>query len=241
MYKLRSPFAFPPEQTDFLTYLQGEHFYHARRLAIVTAEALRHGPHALADSWILTIVYDCCRVMLYYVTQLLDPTAQRTRVLMSETIPLVQSNIKALKTMKSMYSVAELLSNAAEKMLVKVGVGSGTTPLGQNIIPAEPYPNEDTEANEHSALGTPVQSAPDYVLNPLSIYRMARRTIPEKHAPERQPNATSPPVSTTNRNTLQRRATLQHIPYETNDVPMPADVNSYGKSPVQIEMKRRCS
>ena len=48
--------------------------------------------------------------------------------------------------------------------------------------------------------GTPSQCAPDYVLHPLSIYRMARKTIPEKHAPEKIPSPatsiTSPAAST---------------------------------------------
>ena len=79
-----------------------------------------------------------------------------------------------------MYSIAELLSDAAERMLEKVVLWPKTTPSGQNIIPDEPYPSNETE-DERSDPGTPVQSAPDYVLNPLSIYRMARKAIPEKH------------------------------------------------------------
>jgi hypothetical protein len=37
-----------------------------------------------------------------------------------------------------------------------------------------------------SAPGTPIQSTPEYVLNALSIYRLARKAVPEreKHAPE---------------------------------------------------------
>lgn len=44
---------------------------------------------------------------------------------------------------------------------------------------------------------SPVQETPEYVLNPLAIYRLARRTVPEKHAestlsPVSAPNTTSP-------------------------------------------------
>lgn len=42
-----------------------------------------------------------------------------------------------------------------------------------------------TLSGSESLPGTPVQSAPDYVLNPLSIFRMARKSIPERHAPEK--------------------------------------------------------
>jgi hypothetical protein len=40
--------------------------------------------------------------------------------------------------------------------------------------------------------GSPVQSAPDYVLNPLTIFRMARKSIPERHAPERASTMSAP-------------------------------------------------
>ena len=92
LYKLRSAFSFPPERTDFLKYLQSELFAHARNVAMITAEAVRHGPHALADPWIPTIAYDSCRQLLYYLTQLIDPFADRSKMLLSETIPLLQSN-----------------------------------------------------------------------------------------------------------------------------------------------------
>jgi hypothetical protein len=46
------------------------------------------------------------------------------------------------------------------------------------------FPRVLTFYKSHSPLGTPAQSAPDYVLNPLTIFRMARKSIPERHAPE---------------------------------------------------------
>ena len=226
LYKLRHTFNFPPQQTGFLTHLQTELFVHAHSLASITAEGSRHGAHALADSWIPTITYDGCRVMLFYLTQILDPFAQRTKSLIIETRPLVQANIKALRYMQSMYAVAELLANAAEKMLEKVNIGPEATSSGQSIVPDQPYPENEGDLIERSAPGTPVQSAPDYVLNPLSIYRMARKAIPEKHAPEKQPNAASP-TSNASHGTLQRRATLQHVPLDsgaiTNEYNMPVD------------------
>ena len=225
LYKLRHTFNFPPQQTGFLTHLQYELFVHARNLASITAEASRHGSHALADSWIPTIAYDGCRVMLFYLTQVLDPFAAQTKALLSEVKPLVQTNIKALRYMQSMYSVAELLANAAERMLEKVSSGPEATPSGQSVVPDQPYPENEGDTNETSAPGTPVQSAPDYVLNPLSIYRMARKGIPEKHAPEKQPNASSPTTSSASQSTLQRRAITQHVPVDsiatTNEYPIP--------------------
>lgn len=229
LYKLRNAFTFPPEQSAYVAWLQDELFIHARRIGIIAAEALRHGPHALADSWATTVVYDCSRVMLFYLTQILDPTTERNKALMEETIPLIRSNVKALKKMQSMYAVAELLANAAEKMLEKIGIVPDAALVGQSIIPDEPYPANENDENERSQPGTPVQSAPDYVLNPLSIYRMARKGISEKHAPEKQRNAISTASTSPRRGSLQRRATLQHIPFEGNSMaPMPLAANSYG-------------
>lgn len=37
-----------------------------------------------------------------------------------------------------------------------------------------------------------MQSTPDYVLNPLSIFRMARKSIPERHAPESAGSSSAP-------------------------------------------------
>ena len=85
---------------------------------------------------------------------------------MLETLPLVRSNVKVLRSMQSMYTVAELLGKAAEKMLEKVEVGSEAISSNQSIIPLEPYATEG-DSDTRSAPGTPVQSAPDYVLNPL--------------------------------------------------------------------------
>lgn len=193
LYKLRSAFTFPPEQSGFLTHLQKSLFAHAKAHSMIIGEALRHGPHALADQWIPTIAYDGCRIMLYHITQLIDPTLESSKEVILETVPLVQSNVEALRALQSMYAVAELLHAAAEKMLERVtSLGTHTRSGGRSIIPDEPYPEDESQPQETSRPGTPAQTAPDYVLNPLSIYRMARKAISEKHEPEKQPHASSP-------------------------------------------------
>lgn len=230
LYKLRNAFVYPPEQADFQHHLQDELFGHARKVGIIAAEAFRNGPHALADSWAPTVVYECCRVMLFYLTQLIDPAAENSQVLLAETIPLIRTNVKALKMMKSMYAVADLLTTASEKLLGKVGFGTDASQSGQSNGADEPYELGESDDEEHSVEGTPVQSAPDYVLAPLSIYRMARKGIPEKHAPERQRNPI--PGTAPGRLNLQRRSTLQHVPtYDGDQVQSgSAGGGSYGKT-----------
>lgn len=89
---------------------------------MLAEEALRHGLHGLADSWIPTIVYDSCRIMLYFATQLHEPSSSHGRSLINEVVPLVRSNMEALKKMRSLHSVSELLFNAAERMLNRLGL-----------------------------------------------------------------------------------------------------------------------
>ncbi|KAI7234790.1 hypothetical protein KC330_g4622 [Hortaea werneckii] len=184
LYKLRSAFSFPPEQAAYLRHLQSELFQQAKAIAMLAEEALRHGLHGLADSWIPTIVYDSCRIMLYFATQLHDTSSSHGRSLINEVIPLVRSNMEALKKMRSLHSVSELLLNAAERMLNRLGLQN----RGQNVVLDQPYLDQDQDEEQRTAPGTPVQSTPEYVLNPLSIYRMARKSIPEKYAPEKIPS-----------------------------------------------------
>ncbi|CAK1365987.1 putative transcriptional regulatory protein [Cercospora beticola] len=193
LYKLRASFTYGPEQQDFHRHLQNTLFGHARSLATIMAEALRHGPHAIADSWLPTILYDSCKIMLFYLTQIIDPKLESSKALLAETIPHVQNNVRALKIMRSMYAAAMPLSKAAETMVEKIGIELDSESRNPDFIQEDPYANNDAEEQEPpaSAPGSPAQSAPDYILNPLSIYRLARKSIPEKHAPERQPAPTS--------------------------------------------------
>ncbi|KAK4862365.1 hypothetical protein LT330_010766 [Penicillium expansum] len=183
LYKLRAAFDFPPEQGDFLRHLQQVLFDAARALATIIGQAAGHGPRMLADSWLPTIAYDSCRIMVYHLTQILDPRSDNAKALALATIPLLRSNINALKLMGSLNAIASSLSSAAETMLDRSGIESEL--VSQNIIPDDPYQSTEEEDTSDNLRETPVQSAPDYVLNPLTIYRMARKSIPERHAPER--------------------------------------------------------
>jgi hypothetical protein len=204
LYKLRAAFQFPPEQKDFLKHLQWTLFGHAKSLATIMTETASHGAHMLADSWLPTILYDSCRILLYHLTQIIDPTSADSKALMLETVPFLRQTVRGLQTMRSLYTVADPLHKTAETMLKKAGLGVGSEPvlLRDDIIPDDPYPTEHPNANQMAvdhtdadAQGTLTQSAPDYVLNPLSIYRLARRAIPEKHAPDRATGTSSNPAT----------------------------------------------
>ncbi|KAJ5040214.1 hypothetical protein NUH16_010016 [Penicillium rubens] len=109
LYKLRAAFDFPPEQADFLQHLQQVLFDAARALATIIGQAALHGPQTLADSWLPTIAYDSCRIMVYHLTQILDPRSENAKALALATIPLLHSNINALKSMGSLNAIASTL------------------------------------------------------------------------------------------------------------------------------------
>ncbi|KAJ5894998.1 hypothetical protein N7495_006689 [Penicillium taxi] len=193
LYKLRSAFEFPPEQQVFLRHLQKILFDAARTIANIVGETARHGTRMLADSWLPTITYDSSRIIVYHLTQILDPSLEESKILMMQSVPHLRSNIKCLKSMGCLYVIANSLASAAETMFERSGIGSEV--IARNSIPDDPYePIEEDETNE-SLPGTPVQSAPDYVLNPLSIFRLARKSVPERHAPEKATTSSSGPNS----------------------------------------------
>jgi hypothetical protein len=107
LYKLRSAFRFPPEQSHFQRHLQWSLFKSARTLAAIIAEAERHGSHMIGDTWLPTIAYDSNRIMLYYLTQLVDPGGESTKDLVVKTIPYLQSNLQALRTMRATNVIAD--------------------------------------------------------------------------------------------------------------------------------------
>lgn len=107
LYKLRSPFHFPPEMSNFQRHLQFALFKEGRTLAAILAEAERHGPRMLADTWLPTIAYDSNRIMLFYLTQVTDTLGVSKKDLVVSTIPYLQSNLKALKTMRATNAVAD--------------------------------------------------------------------------------------------------------------------------------------
>ncbi|KAH6974701.1 fungal-specific transcription factor domain-containing protein [Ilyonectria destructans] len=176
LFKLRSAFHFPPEISDFQRHLQYALFKKARTLGAIIAEAEQHSPRIIGDPWFPTIAYESNRVILFYLTQVTDPIAVNKQDLVLSSIAYLQSNLKAL---------AEGLSRGAESILQKLGVDPNHILPLPNIILDDPYlafPNRDTEAPQRAA---------DSDLHPLSIFRMARKEIPEGHVPV-EPSTANP-------------------------------------------------
>ncbi|KAL1866975.1 hypothetical protein VTK73DRAFT_4444 [Phialemonium thermophilum] len=191
LFKLHNAFVFPPDQADFLDHLQLECLRHAQNMAVILAETARRGGRFLADSLLPSFAYNGSRVMLYYVARLLDPGRPHARSLMEETIRLVQSNNEVLRTMSAMIPLADPLYITAERWLRKVRTSFTRADATAHIGPRDPSDVNETEWSE-SRPGSPIQPTPDHILNPLSLYRLARKAVSETHSAA-VPWSASPP------------------------------------------------
>ena len=181
LYKIRTKIHYPPERLEFLASVQSTSFCHAGEIAKILQTATRHGIKTLADSWLSVVAHDTNRLMVYYLTKVIDPTATENRKAVSETLPLITSNLDVLRLMSSLFSMSKALDEASAHMVRQSGLGAN---MSVNIATADG--NATQTIDGLSAPGTPIQSTPEYVLNPLAIYRLARKAVPEKekHAPE---------------------------------------------------------
>lgn len=173
LYRLRPPW----ECTDdFAARLQDTIFLHAQNCSTVLADASRHGIKTLADTWLPSIAFDGNRLMLYYITQILGLGTEKGQMALAECMPYCRSNLELLRSMQSMSAMAESLYPTAEEMLNKA---SSVQARAKDFIPLD----GKTRTRET----TPDQHGPDYVLQPTSVYRMARDSIAtqEKHASEK--------------------------------------------------------
>lgn len=125
LFKLRSAIEFPPEQSEYLEKMRSDLYKAAKSLAAIIAEAERHGPHNLSDTWLPTVTYDSSRIMLYYLTQLIDPREQNSKDLVVQTIPYLQSNIRALRAMESLNAVSGRLVGVPQGELKLLLISQG--------------------------------------------------------------------------------------------------------------------
>lgn len=107
LFKIRKPIQFPQIHQSIRDHCQDACFEHARNVAITIAEALKHGAKMLSDTWMCIIAHDSTKVMLYYLTELVDVGIEDGQMLFKETVALVRKNLSALKAMVPMFATAE--------------------------------------------------------------------------------------------------------------------------------------
>lgn len=195
LYRIAMPRLYrlsPPWQCadDFRARLQETIFIYAQRCSTVLADASRHGIKTLADTWLPSIAFDGNRLMLYYITQIVGLKNEKGQRILTECMPYCRSNLQLLGSMRSMSAMAESLYPRAEEMLKKVST------IQAALMATSDNNRSDSgsgNATRNELIGrqtreaTPDGNGPDYVLQPTSVYKMARDSIPiqEKHASEK--------------------------------------------------------
>ncbi|KAH9209569.1 fungal-specific transcription factor domain-containing protein [Leptodontidium sp. 2 PMI_412] len=107
LFKIRAPVYFPHEQQDFLQHLQYCCFIHAREIATIIKLTAAHGTRMLADTWIVVVAHESLKVMLYYLTNVVDSTKYDKQAILDEIMPLLQSNVRILKLIAPMFATAK--------------------------------------------------------------------------------------------------------------------------------------
>jgi hypothetical protein len=154
LYKNQDPFAFPPQQHDFVVHLQSVCFDHAQRMSVLVSTILQHGVKHFADSILPSFVYNSSRIMLYYIARILDLSKPDAGAIINRTVELVQQNNKALREMTLMYPLAETLCVTTERWLEQVRTSMARGHATTYIAPQDPSENEVRQV-----VGAPIAGA----------------------------------------------------------------------------------
>ncbi|KAI1881358.1 hypothetical protein JX265_000184 [Neoarthrinium moseri] len=193
------------ERLGFQERVQDCCFEHATATAIIFEEALRHNFEVFADTWLPIIAHDATRVIVHYATRKLGTSRDRQVMTRPHAISCMQANISALKRMVPIFQLGKPLYAAASNMVREGG-------FDINELADEHLARTNITQDNDSpvTLEPPPQFTPDYILNPLAIYRMARRDIDdqEKYAPERIP----PTAATQSTDSLSQQPETPPVP-----------------------------
>ncbi|OAA38365.1 Transcription factor [Metarhizium rileyi] len=175
LFKLPTPFTFPPEHQEFLQTARANAYHHAQQIADILAEAAEHGSRLLSDSLLPFFVYDSSRVMLYYVARLLDPNRPDAEAKLRDAVKAVESNNKILGMMSTLFPIAQSLSVTIQRWLSKVQQTVARDHLLSSLEADDDLESHHT-AMQHRPSNTSVKQAKteDYVPPPLSAHSVAR-------------------------------------------------------------------
>ncbi|KAL1902396.1 hypothetical protein Sste5346_001376 [Sporothrix stenoceras] len=217
LFSLRHAFRFPPEQSAFRHHLQTHSFQHACRMASVLSQTAAHGARHLADSMTPMFAYNSSRVMLYYLVRLHDPSRPDTQATVADTIRHVQSNNRVLQLASAMMPLSEPLLTTARHWLQKLQSGLDRqgvlrqSDADETVIPGMADDPASASAAIRSRQRQPTShpdnggdggdpdtdsadsstDTPDNVLHPLSLFRLARKTLNDKAYTEPSSRASS--------------------------------------------------
>lgn len=112
------------EQASFLTRIQDQCFEHCMALCALYDEALKHGPEALADTWLSIVAFDSAKIIIQYISTGLGTSKDKGETLRTHAIAAVHSNIRALESMVPLHFLARSLVSSPSvlnDMVVELG------------------------------------------------------------------------------------------------------------------------
>ncbi|UNI18320.1 hypothetical protein JDV02_004594 [Purpureocillium takamizusanense] len=169
LFRIRAPIAFPAEQHEFVQQVQDACFDHCMAVSSVLQEALHHGTEAFADTWLCVVAHDVSRVQIHYAKNHLGSGTRHDHYgFASEVNAALSVNFEALHRMTPLLALAKPLHTAALALAKSAGF---------ELSMADPEARFNASGNAPSRPGSPCPLTPEYVLNPLAIYRMARKEI----------------------------------------------------------------
>ncbi|KAL3962913.1 hypothetical protein ACCO45_004436 [Purpureocillium lilacinum] len=171
LFRIRAPIVFPAEQHEFVQSVQDACFDHCMAVSSVLQEALHHGTEAFADTWLCVVAHDVSRVQIHYAKNRLGSSARHDHYgFASEVNAALSVNFEALHRMIPLLALAKPLHTAALALAKSAGF---------ELPSADPETRLNASGKAPSRPGSPCPLTPEYVLNPLAIYRMARKDIRE--------------------------------------------------------------
>ncbi|KIW39257.1 hypothetical protein, variant [Exophiala oligosperma] len=202
LYRLQIRWQYPREFQD---HLQTTMFQRAQDCASILRDALNHGTKILADTWLPSVAFDSNRVMLHYVTRILGLQTEQGKAVLKEIMPHVNSNLDCLEAMQSITSMAGPFYQAARKMLIESDLGSLS--FSRHIVPDQVDDDSDS-ASKSSREGSSNHNTFDTVLQPTSIFRLARGTGAETATGALRNETLGPPRSSASAATSQQASDL---------------------------------
>ncbi|KAK2590458.1 hypothetical protein QQS21_011859 [Conoideocrella luteorostrata] len=175
LFRIRVPFQFSPDKKDFVEGVQNVCFDSCIAVTNLFREALHHGQEMFADTWLCVVAHDSIRVIVHYLSKHLGTVARHEDVLLRETaISGLSANMQALERLIPLQALAKPLHASA----------LATVKAAEIELPAVLSDTTEGLGMSRDEIGprasSPAPHTPEYVLNPLAIYRMARQDI-RKH------------------------------------------------------------
>ncbi|KAI1501138.1 fungal-specific transcription factor domain-containing protein [Biscogniauxia marginata] len=163
------------EQLEFLTRCRKICVENAKRAAGILIKAVQHGPKVFSDTWMLLGTFGIIRILWCHITFPSEQGADVKRSMLEEISPLLRGVMEALRLMRSLFSMARRVFQAAVHLLMQAG-------LGPQLVQWMSIKDEPDSQIEHDGLPTAnfnTFKTTESALHPLDIYNLAQARVYE--------------------------------------------------------------